>query len=75
MSGRGRPKHPDILTPREWEVMDELRQAEKRPSTWFRPQLEAKGYRPLEGKEATSKDVGRHEKLSKKEIEERWTKR
>jgi DNA-binding CsgD family transcriptional regulator len=25
MGGRGRPRHPDILTPREWEVMDLLR--------------------------------------------------
>jgi DNA-binding NarL/FixJ family response regulator len=25
MAGRGRPRHPDILTPREWEVLALLR--------------------------------------------------
>ncbi|HEX5141669.1 MAG TPA: helix-turn-helix transcriptional regulator, partial [Dehalococcoidia bacterium] len=24
--GRGRPKHPDILTPKQWQVLDYLRQ-------------------------------------------------
>ncbi|MCI0856344.1 MAG: helix-turn-helix transcriptional regulator [Chloroflexi bacterium] len=27
MSKRGRPKHPDILTPREWEVLALLRES------------------------------------------------
>ena len=26
MSSRGRPKHPDILTPREWEVLGHVRE-------------------------------------------------
>src|SRR6266487_2136305 len=26
MGRRGRPRHPDILTPREWEVLELLRQ-------------------------------------------------
>ena len=32
MSGkRGRPPHPDILTPREWEVLDLLREGQNNP--------------------------------------------
>ena len=56
-------------------TVDQLRKAPKRPSTWFRPQLEAKGYRPDEGKEATWRDVGRHEQPSLKDQQERWAKR
>ena len=26
MKSRGRPPHPDILTPREWEVLERLAQ-------------------------------------------------
>ena len=55
--------------------VDRLRAAPKRPSAWFRPQLEAKRYKPLQGKDATSKDVGRHEQPSLDEQEERWVKR
>ena len=39
--------------------VDELRQAEKRPSTWFRPQLEATGYNPHEGRALLWQEVGR----------------
>ena len=56
-------------------TVDQLREAPKRPSTWFRPQLEAKGYRPDEGKEATWRDVGRHEQPSQKDQQDRWAKR
>ena len=55
--------------------VDHLRAAPKRPSTWFRPQLEAKGYRPRQDEEATSRDVGRHERPSTEEIGEKWAKR
>ena len=55
--------------------VDGLRAAPKRPSTWFRPQLEAKGYRPREGEEMTWRDVGRHEQPTQKEQEERWADR
>jgi NADH-quinone oxidoreductase subunit I len=55
--------------------VDKLRSAPKMPSTWFRPQLEKRGYRPMDGKEATWEEVGRHEKPSKKNIERKWTKR
>lgn len=39
--------------------IDELRQAEKRPSTWFRPQLEDRGYNPQEGRPLDWREVGR----------------
>ncbi len=55
--------------------VDRLRAAPKRPSTWFRPQLESKGYDPFEGKEATSKDVGRHEQPTTQQLEDRWAKK
>jgi len=63
---------------RQSELMlsiDQLRAAPKRPSTWYRPQLEAKAYGPRGGKEQTSKDVGRHEQPSLADQEERWAKR
>ncbi len=39
--------------------VDELRQAVKRPSTWFRPQLENAQYDPQEGEPLAWEDVGR----------------
>ncbi len=41
--------------------IDELRQAEKRPSTWFRPQLENAGYSPHEGQPLSWREVGREQ--------------
>ncbi|MCE2464614.1 MAG: NADH-quinone oxidoreductase subunit I [Dehalococcoidia bacterium] len=41
--------------------IDELRQAEKRPSTWFRPQLENAGYSPHDGPPLSWKEVGREQ--------------
>ena len=55
--------------------VDRLRTAPKRPSTWFRPQLESRGYRPLDGHDAGWRDVGRHERPTLEEQEERWAKR
>ena len=49
-------------------TIDQLREVPKRPSTWFRPQLEERGYDPFEGNEATWKDVGRHEQPSMNEL-------
>jgi formate hydrogenlyase subunit 6/NADH:ubiquinone oxidoreductase subunit I len=39
--------------------IDQLRQAEKRPSTWFRPQLESADYDPRRGRPLGWKEVGR----------------
>lgn len=55
--------------------VDRLRAAPKRPSSWFRPQLEGKGYHPLDGDDVSWKDVGRHQMPDDSELEERWAKR
>ena len=55
--------------------VDRLRTAPKRPSTWFRPQLEGKGYDPLKGDELDWRDAGRHEMPSESDQENRWTRR
>jgi ferredoxin len=39
--------------------LDQLRQAEKNPSTYFRPQLESASYDPRGGRPLDWKDVGR----------------
>ena len=40
-------------------TVDRLRAAEKRPSTWFRPQLENRGYNPHQDAPASWEMVGR----------------
>ena len=52
--------------------LDQLRQAPKRPSAWFRPQLEAKEYEPRGAEEAAWHEAGRHEQPTEGELEERW---
>jgi formate hydrogenlyase subunit 6/NADH:ubiquinone oxidoreductase subunit I len=47
----------------------------KRPSTWFRPQLEGKKFIPLAGQDASWRDVGRHERPTIDEQEDHWGKR
>lgn len=42
-------------------TIDDLRRMPKRPSTWFRPQLEAKGYDPFTGPVLSWEEVGREE--------------
>ena len=53
---RGRYARKDLVIP-----VDELRMAEKRPSTWFRPQLEGKGYNPHGGQPLSWREVGRED--------------
>ena len=38
-----------------------MKSAEKKPSTWFRPQLVQQGHDPITGDTADWKKVGRHE--------------
>jgi len=52
--------------------VDRLRKAPKRPSTWFRPQIEDKGYDPATDGELEWRDVGRHERPSLQDQKERW---
>ena len=66
---RALEKREDLVIP-----VDDLRKAEKTPSTWFRPQMEDKKYKPRE-KNAEIKDwhdVGRHEQPSDEDLTERW---
>ena len=39
--------------------IEELKSSEKRPSTWFRPQLEAKEYNPQKDQDLSWDEVGR----------------
>ena len=56
-------------------TVDQLREAPKRPSSWFRPQLEEKGHRPRDSAEVSWEEVGRHERPSVEEQQEKWAKR
>ena len=55
--------------------INKLKSAEKKPSTWFRPQLVQQGHDPITGDTADWKKVGRHEKPSLDDQSERWAKR
>ena len=63
------PRRADLVISKE-----ELNQAPKRPSTWFRPQLEAKGYDPSTGPTLSWKEVGREAQTSPtyEEMKARW---
>ncbi|MCH2309467.1 MAG: 4Fe-4S binding protein [SAR202 cluster bacterium] len=55
--------------------INKLKSAEKKPSTWFRPQLVNQGHDPISGDTADWRKVGRHEKPSQEDQSERWAKR
>lgn len=58
-------------------VIDKQRliDAPKRPSTWFRPQIEEQGFDPQTGEVVDSTKVGRHVKPSVEDQQNRWVKR
>ncbi len=56
-------------------TIEDLRAAPKRPSTWFRPQLEAKGYDPHAGQTLGWDEVGRHEAPDLQAMAKRWVER
>ncbi len=51
---RGRYQRRDLVI-----TIDELRHAEKRPSTWFRPQLEEADYNPHQSRPLPWREAGR----------------
>ena len=51
---RGQYRRDDLVI-----TVDELRSAERRPSTWFRPQLEGRDYNPQGGQPLSWEEVGR----------------
>ena len=51
---RGKYRRDDLVID-----IEELKAADKRPSTWFRPQLEAKQYNPQNGQPLSWDEVGR----------------
>ena len=55
--------------------VNRLKKADKKPSTWFRPQLTDRGHDPIKGSTADWDQVGRHEKPSLEDQGERWAKR
>ncbi len=55
--------------------VDRLREAPKRPSTWFRPQIEKKKYDPHRGEALGWADVGRVDQPTLDDMEDRWAKR
>ncbi len=55
--------------------IDRLRESPTRPSTWFRPQLEEKGYDPETDGELPWREVGRHERPTTDEQADRWSRR
>ena len=62
-------RRADLVIP-----IEELRTAPKRPSTWFRPQLEDKGYNPFTGDTLSWLEVGRENQVSPtySDMQERW---
>ena len=51
---RGQYRRDDLII-----TVDELRSSDRRPSTWFRPQLEARDYNPQGGEPLSWEEVGR----------------
>ena len=55
--------------------IDQLRKSPKKPSTWFRPQLEEKSYDPGIGRDVDWTEAGRHESPSSDDQAAKWAKR
>ncbi len=66
----GRYRRDDLVI-----SMERLKAAPKKPSTWYRPQIEGKGYDAHRSGEAPWREVGRHERPTVEEQEQRWVNR
>ena len=55
--------------------VNRLKKADKKPSTWFSPQLTDRGYDPMKGDKASWTQVGRHEKPSTEDQKDNWVNR
>ena len=52
--------------------IERLKAAPKKPSTWYRPQIESQNFDPQSGDTREYLDVGRHERPSQDQQVERW---
>jgi NADH-quinone oxidoreductase subunit I len=55
--------------------IDRLRKSPKKPSAWFRPQLEEKSYDPGIGRDVGWTEAGRHESPTSDDQATKWAKR
>ena len=55
--------------------IERLKAAPKKPSSWYRPQIERKGSGPHSIEERDYLQVGRHEQPNQVEQEDKWAKR
>ena len=66
----GRYRRDDLVI-----SIDMLKAAPKKPSTWYRPQIEGKSYDAHRSGEASWDEVGRHERPTVEDQEQRWVNR
>ena len=55
--------------------VEQLKAAPKKPSTWYRPQIEGQKFDPRSVEERDYLQVGRHERPNERQQEENWAKR
>ncbi len=55
--------------------VEQLKSAPKKPSTWYRPQIESQKFDPRSVEERDYLQVGRHERPTENQQEENWAKR
>jgi formate hydrogenlyase subunit 6/NADH:ubiquinone oxidoreductase subunit I len=64
---RGNYRRADLVI-----TVDELKSNMKRPSSWFRPQFEQRGYSPFKGPQPDHAKAGRHERPDDQQLTDRW---